>query len=214
LAFGHNILANSVQMLRAYAILANGGFDVKPTLVRKITRKNQDGTTTILLDNSKPERKESFKRLLEPQIVEQIVPIIKLVTKPGGTAYKADILGYTEAGKTGTSEKIVNGVYSKNHFISTFVGFAPAHEPRFVLLIAIDEPEAGYIPGVGKNHMGGNCAAPAFREIGTRTLQYLGVEPDDPHGYPSGDPRYDKDKADSVKKILELKELYKHWNGG
>ena len=114
---------------------------------------------------------------------------LKYVTKPGGSATRADIYGYTEAGKTATSEKIVNGTYSKTDHISTFIGFAPVHHPQFVLLIAIDEPEFKYIPGIGKNQLGGVCAAPAFREIGLRTLQYLGIEPDDPHGYPAGDPR-------------------------
>ena len=137
---------------------------------------------------------------------------MKYITKPGGTAPKADIWGYTEAGKTATSEKIVDGTYSKRDHISTFIGFAPLSNPRFVLMIAIDEPEFKFIPGMGKNQHGGNCAAPAFREIGLRTLQYLGVEPDDPYGYPAGDPRRDADKADWMKEIKALKELYSQWN--
>jgi cell division protein FtsI (penicillin-binding protein 3) len=140
------------------------------------------------------------------------VRAMKFVTKPGGSASKADIFGYTEAGKTATSEKIVNGTYSKKCNISTFIGFAPVKEAQFVLLVAIDEPEFKYIPGVGKNQLGGNCAAPAFREIGLRTLHYLGVEPDDPYGYPVGDPRRDAMKADWVKETQQLKELYEQWN--
>lgn len=211
-SFGHNILVTSLQMLRSYAILANGGYDVVPTLVRKIVKTHPDGTQEILLDHTRQERIQGFKRVLEKEIVEDVIDVMKLVTKPGGSASKADIYGYTEAGKTATSEKIVNGTYSKKDHISTFVGFAPAHDARFVLLIAIDDPEFKYIPGVGRNQLGGNCAAPAFREIGTRVLQYLGVEPDDPHGYPAGDPRHDPQKADSLKRVQELKELYKKWN--
>jgi cell division protein FtsI (penicillin-binding protein 3) len=212
LAFGHNILVNSLQMLRAYAIIANGGYDVKPTLIRKIVKTRPDGAEDVLLDHTKPERLDSFKRLLEPEIARQMIQAMKLVTKPGGTASKADIYGYTEAGKTGTSEKIVNGVYSKNIHFSSFIGFTPAEHPRFILMIGIDEPEYKYIPGVGKNHHGGNCAAPAFKEIASRTLQYLGVEPDDPFGYPQGDPRSQSDKADMAQKIKDLKALYKQWN--
>jgi cell division protein FtsI (penicillin-binding protein 3) len=138
---------------------------------------------------------------------------MKFVTKPGGGAPKADIYGYTEAGKTSTSEKIINGVYSKKCHISTFIGFTPAENPRFVLMIAIDEPAYKVIPGVGGNQYGGNCAAPAFREIGLRALQYLGVPPDDPFGYPKGDPRFDPKKADYLIKTNELKVLYDQWNG-
>lgn len=213
IAFGHNILVSSLQMMRCYAILANGGFDVKPTLVRKAVRKKRDGSEEVLLDNTSSERVKSFQRLLEPEIVEEVIKAMKSVTKPGGTSSKGDIYGYTEVGKTATSEKIVDGVYSKENHISTFLGFAPAKEPRFILLVAIDEPEFKYIPGIGRNQHGGNCCAPAFREIGLRTLQYLGVEPDDPHGYPLGDPRHDEKKADWMKEVKALKELYQQWNG-
>lgn len=212
LAMGHNVLVSSIQMLRSYAILANGGYDVHPTLVRKIVKANRDGTEEILLDNTVQERVKAFARLLEPEIVEEVINAMKFVTKPGGSAPKGDIYGYTEAGKTATTEKIINGTYSKKDHISTFIGFAPAKKARFVLLIAIDDPEFKYIPGVGKNQQGGQCAAPPFREIASRTLQYFGVEPDDPHGYPVGDPRYDPDKADWIKQSKELKELYLKWN--
>ncbi|MES2344528.1 MAG: penicillin-binding protein 2 [Chlamydiota bacterium] len=212
LSFGYNILVNSLQMLRAYAIIANGGYDVRPTLVRKIVKKNSEGKEEVLLDNTRAERVLEFKRLLDPEIIEALISAMKFVTKPGGTASRADIYGYTDAGKTSTSEKIINGVYSKKNHISTMIGFAPAKEAKFVIFIAIDEPEFKYIPGIGKNQMGGTCAAPVFRELGTRTLQFLGVEPDDPYGYPPGDPRRDPEKADWIKKTEELKALYDQWN--
>ena len=60
---------------------------------------------------------------------------------------------------------------------------------------------------------GGNCCAPAFAEMGLQTLQYLGVEPDDPFGYPVGDPRRDVSRADFIKEMQQLKELYQQWNG-
>ncbi len=212
LAMGHNVLANSMQMLRMYAILANGGFAVQPTLVRKISRKEANGQESILVNYSLERSKKEAQRLFPQKVVDEIVRTMKYTTKPGGSASRADISGYTEVGKTGTSEKVINGRYSKKDHISTFVGFAPVANPCFVLLIAIDEPEYKYIPGVGKNQLGGMCCAPAFREIATRTLQYLGVEPDDPHGYPQGDPRYDPLKADWVKETAILKELFQKWN--
>ena len=69
-----------------------------------------------------------------------------------------------------------------------------------------------FIPGIGGNQYGGNCAAPAFSQIARRSLQYLGIEPDDPYGYPVGDPRSDPAKADWHEEIKALNELYKEWN--
>ena len=80
-------------------------------------------------------------------MVEAVVKSMKYATKAGGCGARAAIGGYTEAGKSGTSEKIINGVYSKDIHISTFVGFAPVKDPRFVLLIAIDEPEKNMFRG-------------------------------------------------------------------
>lgn len=193
LAMGHNVLVNSLQMLRVYGIFANGGVDVKPTLIRKIVKK--DGT--VILDNTiaKPSR-----RILDADDVKEINKAMRFVTLPGGTARRGNIPGYTEVGKTGTTEKVINGVYSKKDHISTFIGFAPATKPRIVLLVAIDNPEYKYTPGVGRNQMGGMCAAPAFREIGLRSLQYLGVPEDDPNN----------DAWD--KEVKDLKALFDKWN--
>ncbi len=212
IAFGHNILANSLQMVKAYSILANGGFDVNPTLVRKIVKTHRDGKEEVLLDNESLFKTETRRKLLESSSIAEIRKGLMYVTKPGGGAQKADIFGFTELGKTATSEKIVNGSYSKKDHISTFIGWSPVDKPRFVLMVVIDEPESKYIPGIGKNQYGGNCAAPAFREIGTRTLEYLGVVPDDPFGFPAGDPRRDPSKAVWVKEAKALDELYHEWN--
>lgn len=207
LAFGHNIQATSFQTIRAFALFANGGYFVQPTLVRKIVKNN-----VALVDNTLPERRQKFPRVLDPDIVQNVVKALKFVTKKGGAASQANIWGYTEAGKTGTSEKIVNGVYSKDNHVSTFVGFAPVSNAAFVLLICMDEPAKMTIPGKGPNQQGGICCAPVFREIGRRSLEYLGVPPDDPHGYPKDDPRYDESKADSILDAKKLEELYKQWN--
>lgn len=204
LAIGHNILVNSMQLVRAYAILANGGLDVHPHLIRKIVKNG-----AALVDNTSY---RAHKRVLSPSIARSVVRGLKFVTKEGGTARRADIPGYTEAGKSGTAEKIIDGTYSKDHNISSFVGFAPADHPRFVLIVSIDDPEKKTVPGLGKQQMGGICAAPVFREIATRALQYLGVTPDDPYGYPQGDPRRDLKKADWAAQVEGLKELYEKWN--
>lgn len=212
LAIGHNIQANSIQLLRAYAVFANGGYLVQPTLVKKIVKTKADGTIQVILDNTSQERIKKFPRVLSEEIVKKIVFCMKYVTKFGGTARRADILGYTEAGKTGTPNKIINGTYSEKQFCPNFIGFTPAKNPAFVLIVTIDEPEYGYAAGIGPKHHGGVCAAPVFREIARRSLEYLGIAPDDPHGYPKGDPRYDAEKADWSHEIRKLKEMYEKWN--
>lgn len=209
LSIGYNLLATSLQMLRAYAVFANGGFLPEPTLVRKIVSGD-----TILLDHQ--DVKNSFPRVLDRDLVKEVVRGMKFSTKTGGTGHLADIHGYTEAGKTGSAEKIISGVYSKQKHISSFIGFAPASldemsVARFVLIVSLDEPEALIVDGI-KNYMGGRCAAPVFKEIARRTLEYLGVPPDDPYGYPLGDPRYNPEKADWAKEVKELKLLYEQWN--
>lgn len=200
LAMGHNILVNSFQMVRIYGMIANGGYEVAPTLVRKIVKKTADGSQEIIVDNTRPERLMHFKRRIDPAILKEVVTGMQYVTKPGGMAYRADIPGYTECGKTGSAEKIINGVYSKKNHISTFIGFAPVHSPQFVLMVVVDEPQFGAVDGRRGNQYGGVCAAPAFKEIGKRALQYLGVPPDDP------------EQKVWVKEAQSLKLQYEAWN--
>ncbi len=209
LAIGYNIQVNSFQLLRAYSILLNGGYFVNPTLVRKIVKKDTEGKEIVLLDNT---NNQNLPHVLSPDIGEKVVPILKYTTKVGGSATKADIWGYTEAGKTGTTEKLTGGQYGGKRRICTFIGFTPVKNPAFILLITIDEPEYGYIPGVGHGHRAGVCAAPIFKEIARRSLEYLGVAPDDPFGYPAGDPRCDPNKADWVMESRRLQEMYQKWN--
>lgn len=212
MAMGHNVQVSSMQILRAYGIFANGGYMVTPTLVRKIVKTLPDGTQKVLVDNTSPERIKQFPRIMSEENVREVVKAIKYITKVGGTARRADVWGYTEAGKTGTADKAINGAYNPQFVCSSFVGFTPVKDPAFVLVVAIDEPEYGYDPVIGKKHHGGTVAAPVFREISQRALEYLGIPPDDPYGYPVGDPRYNAEKADWLPEIRQLQEIYEKWN--
>ena len=209
LAMGHNILVNSMHMLKAFAIIVNGGYDVRPTIVNKISRRNQQGQEEIIFQN----HFEKGKQLLSENASKRLREAMKYTTKIGGTAPSGDIYGYSEGGKSGTSEKIVDGQYSKDLYISSFIGFTPANAPQLLIMVVIDEPEKRFIPGKGKSWHGGVCAPPVFREIGKRTLEYLGIAPDDPFGYPYGDPRRDLSQADWQNELKSLKELYQQWNG-
>ncbi len=210
LAIGYNVLVNSIQIVRAYGILCNGGYAIQPHIVQKIIKTLPDGRKEQLLDHTHLQKGE---RLLSREVVDTVIRGLKYTTKEGGSSKRADIYGYTEGGKSGTAEKIVDGAYSKTHNISSFVGFAPATHPRFVLLVSVDDPEAKWIPGIGKQQLGGASAGPIFREIALKALQYLGVAPDDPYGYPKGDPRRDPEKADWAREVEQLKRTYEEWNG-
>lgn len=212
LAMGHNFQANTFQIMRAFSVLANGGYLVKPTLVRKIVRCHEDGHEEVLLDHTTNEWKEQFVRVLPKHIVDRVVQSIKYVTKPGGGGWRADVWGYSEAGKTGTAKKIVNGHYSSSSYCASFVGFTPVNHPAFVIMTVIDEPDTSYRQGVGHSYYGSVAAAPVFKRIAKRALEYVGVPPDDPYGYATNDPRYREDKADWVKETKALTEKYNEWN--
>ncbi len=213
LAMGYNLQVTSLQMARAYCVFASGGYLPDLTLIRRVFRTKEDGSLEILVDNTSVDRRSTFKKVLDESINEEVIRALKFVTKPRGSASKADIFGFTEVGKTGTSMKLVNGAYTDKKHYASFAGFAPASNPQFVLLVGLDEPAPGYIPGRGLNHRGGTCAAPTFRCIATRVLEYLGTTPDDPYGYPKGDPRSDLTQADWMKETEALQKLYEQWNG-
>lgn len=206
MSFGHNLQANTIQLLSAYAILANGGYAVQPTLIKKISKKTKDKEEILY------QPKREFRPVIDSKIIDRVVKAMKFTTKMGGTCRKGDIWGYTEAGKSSTAKKIIDGFYSETRYVPSFIGFTPVDHPAFLLVVTMDEPEYGFIPGWGKNHNGGTCSAPVFREIARRSLDYLGIAPDDPYGYPSGDPRCDPNKADWVVETKNLNALYEKWN--
>ncbi len=166
LAMGYNLQASSLQVLRAWAVIANGGHLVQPTLVKTIERGPER-----LLDHTT----RTPQRVLPQELTESVRQALEQVTKEGGTGRRGNVPGFTEAGKTGTTKKLVDGKYSTKKYYASFVGFVPAAQPRFLLLVGIDEPP----PSATGNQYGGKSAAPVFQRIASRTLEYLGVRPDD-----------------------------------
>ena len=126
LAMGHNVQTTSLQLVRAYGIFANGGLLVEPTLVRKIVKTLPDGTQQVLLDNTLPERQQRFPRVLSKEHMQMLVRALKYVTKPGGTAMRANIWGYTEAGKSGWLIKSLTGSTPQRNFAPTSLALLPS----------------------------------------------------------------------------------------
>jgi cell division protein FtsI/penicillin-binding protein 2 len=151
LPIGQGLAVTPIQMMQAYAAIANGGILVKPRLV---------------LDG-KPAQGE---RVMSRRNAAQLQKMLEGVLGPTGTAPEAAVPGYDLAGKTGTAQKPENGVYSKTKYVSSFIGFAPARDAKLLVAVIVDEPGGGV-------YAGGQVAAPAFERIASYALPYLGIAP-------------------------------------
>ena len=121
-AFGHGITTTLLQLAKAYSIIVNGGYDIKPSLIKKNI-------------NSKK------KKILNEEVSKKILPILrKIVTTKEGTASLANVDGYEIGGKTGTAQKSIMGGYSKKK-VNTFVSIFPTSKPKFVFAVMLDEPK-------------------------------------------------------------------------
>lgn len=196
LAMGYNILATGVQMVKAYAILANGGYDVRPTLIKKIVTTS--GKEYVLHPQVRGER------ILSQDIVDEVLKAMRFTTYPGGTGFRAAPKKHSSAGKTGTTEKLVHGKYDKHRHISSFIGITPIYPSAggsipLVMLVSIDDPDHCVREDGTKNYMGGRCAAPVFGRVADRVLSYLGVPED-------------KEKYSYQSEVAAMKALYEEWN--
>ncbi|HMC07596.1 MAG TPA: penicillin-binding protein 2, partial [Solirubrobacterales bacterium] len=157
LPIGQGLSVTPIQMAAAYAAIANGGILRAPRLVM------DQGDTPV------PE--PAGRRVISPQTAAQLRQMLEGVLAPGGTASEVSVPGYTLAGKTGTAQVAVNGTYSNSRYVASFVGFAPAANPRLLVAVVVDEPQQG-------SYYGGTVAAPAFGEIARFALPYLHIPPD------------------------------------
>lgn len=162
LAIGQEVGVTPLQMAAAYSVLANNGSWIRPHIVREL--RNPDGGVTF-------QAKIDARPALKAETCAALRTMMEGVTLHG-TARKAQLEGYTAAGKTGTAQKIdpKTHAYSPTKYIGSFVGFAPVSNPAVVIIVVIDEPEGAY--------HGGDVAAPVFRAIAEQVLPELNVEPD------------------------------------
>ncbi|MDA0174638.1 penicillin-binding protein 2 [Solirubrobacter taibaiensis] len=156
LPIGQGISVTAMQMMAAYAAIANGGVLRPPHIVDKV--------------GGKPVKKKAGKRILSEATTASVRKMLEGVIGTGGTAAGAEIPGYTTAGKTGTAEKAINGEYSKEFYVASFVGFAPANDPKLLAAVIVDEPEGDIY--------GGQVAAPAWKQIVNFALGYKKIRPE------------------------------------
>ncbi|OGX09053.1 MAG: hypothetical protein A2Z88_08015 [Omnitrophica WOR_2 bacterium GWA2_47_8] len=153
---GQEVTVTPLQLVAAIAAIANDGVYMKPFVVKYL----KDNNNQII-------------RSFEPQIIDQVITVetskrlkdILIGVVQDGTGKKAQIKGVSVAGKTGTSQKVVDGLYSHSKFFASFIGFAPAEDPQIAIVVVVDEPHPSYY--------GGTVAAPVFQEVAEDTLKYL-----------------------------------------
>jgi cell division protein FtsI (penicillin-binding protein 3) len=160
-AFGQGVGVTGVQLTAAFAALVNGGVAVRPHIVAEI-RDSAGGVEDL--------RPPLGERVISEETSATMRRLLARVLEDGGTGVRARPLEYIAGGKTGTAQKVVDGRYAQNVYVSSFIGFAPVRDPRVVTLVVLDEPK--------NEHYGGTVAGPAFAEVTTHALRVLGVAPD------------------------------------
>jgi cell division protein FtsI (penicillin-binding protein 3) len=153
LPMGQGLSVTPMQMVAGYTAIANGGILRPPQLVEKV-----DG---------EPVHEPKGKRVIEPEVASQVRTMLEGVLAPGGTASEVSVPGYVLAGKTGTAQVAEDGGYSKTKYVASFIGFAPAAEPKLLVAVIVDQPQGEIY--------GGSVAAPAFGQIAEFALPYLGI---------------------------------------
>jgi cell division protein FtsI/penicillin-binding protein 2 len=157
-SMGYQVGVTPLQMVAAVGSVANGGEYMEPRVVRAVYQN----------DRRIAVHPKAIRRIVSPETAARLTTIMEQVVVRG-TARRAQIAGYTIAGKTGTASKLVNGHYSHSDYNASFVGFMPSRNPVFAMIVVIDSPH-----GANGTH-GGSVAAPIWQRIATDAVRYLRV---------------------------------------
>jgi cell division protein FtsI (penicillin-binding protein 3) len=155
MAYGYGLSVSLLQLARAYMAFANDG-EVMP--LSFLRREPQE---------------IAGERVFSPGVAREVRTMMEAVTQEGGTGQRTRVPGYRVAGKTGTAHKLVDGRYAPDRYLSSFVGMAPASNPRLIIGVVIDEPSDGV-------YYGGSVAGPVFAQVMAASLRQLGLPPDAP----------------------------------
>lgn len=155
MSYGHGISVTLLQLARSYTVFANDG-ELKPVSLLKL-KEAPVGTQVFTASTA-----------------HYVKDMLEMVVLPGGTALKAQVSGYRVAGKTGTTHKLGEHGYEKNKYVGSFVGMAPASNPRLIMAVMIDDPSSG-------EYYGGTVAAPVFSAVMADALRMLAIPQDAPN---------------------------------
>jgi cell division protein FtsI (penicillin-binding protein 3) len=157
ISYGYGLSTTLLQLARAYAAIGNEGRLIEPTFVRGANNPSQ--------------------QVVDPALAQELLSMLESVTGPGGTATRANVLGYRVGGKTGTSRKASGGGYAAKRYTSVFVGLVPASRPKFVMAVVINDPQSRDAAGA-LVYGGGAVAAPVFHRVMDGALRLMDVPPD------------------------------------
>jgi stage V sporulation protein D (sporulation-specific penicillin-binding protein) len=165
-AFGQSVMVSPLAMASAYAAIANHGLLMQPRLIEAYSDDNGNAVQQF-----KP---TPVRQVVPAQLASMLTDDLIDVVENGTGKGSANIPGYTVAGKTGTAQKVVPGQrgYASGKYVASFIGFLPAHNPRAVIYVVVDEPHGSYY--------GAQVAAPVFQAIGRRLMWYWNIPPDNP----------------------------------
>ena len=156
-SYGHGITTTPLQLAKGYAIISNGGYEIRPTLIK--TEKSN---------------KKIKRRILKENVSKNINHILrKIVTSEEGTAGQANVLGYEVGGKTGTAQKVKSGSYSKAK-INTFAAIFPTSKPKYVLVVLLDEPKTSKDYVYNYRNKKGSYTGTPFNTAGWTTVEITG----------------------------------------
>lgn len=163
LPIGHAVSATPLQVHIAMAAIANRGIVMEPRIITRVFDSNNE---TVVHFNPRPKH-----RAVSSLTAERMTDMLVRVVGREGTARRAELPGFNVAGKTGTTQKIIDGRYSSRHHVASFSGFFPAERPRVVITVVVDDANL-----TGTSY-GGVVAAPAFRNLAEGLIHHLGIQP-------------------------------------
>jgi len=165
MSFGQEVGVTAIQMASAAAVIANGGYWMRPYVVKRV----EEPWGELVREYSPV----AERKVIEPETADRVMALLREVVI-SGTGKKAKVEGFDVAGKTGTAQKIdATGRYSMIDHVASFVGFVPAARPALVVLVSLDTPR-------GDRNEGGDVAAPLFARIANEAVRLLAIPPDDP----------------------------------
>lgn len=162
---GHSVSSTVLQMHQAMSVIAAGGVLLRPQIIREI----RDSANEVVYRFDRAE----IARAISARTAAQVATMLTGVVKTGGTAVEAAIEEYDVAGKTGTSQKFINGEWSKKHHVASFVGFFPAGNPQIAISVIVDDADHRAPGGVA---YGRTVAAPSFKRIGERLIPIRDIQ--------------------------------------
>jgi cell division protein FtsI (penicillin-binding protein 3) len=157
MSYGYGLSASLFQIAHAYTVFAHDGELIPVTMTRPLGQPAGQPVSGV--------------RVISPKTAASVREMLQMAASPGGTAPKAQVMGYSVGGKSGTAYKQEGAGYAEKKYRSWFVGMAPVSHPRIVVAVMVDEPTAG-------KWYGGDVAAPVFSEVVQQTLRMMGVQPD------------------------------------